>query len=138
MGIFTYALPCTSNCQFVRRCTEAVVPSGPRWHDRLSIFNPTTIVFRYAAIVDRRIRPYKWNRVDFAAINTLFWTERGWNGFEEMVTLIIPYCPLLPDSTVVGLVSMEILKTIVTAAPGVQAAVTFVGGLTGTVDYNPL
>ncbi|KAH7012695.1 uncharacterized protein B0I36DRAFT_340135 [Microdochium trichocladiopsis] len=46
----------------------------PSWHDSMCLYNPTSILWRYAAIADRRIRARDWGVADMAASNALFWT----------------------------------------------------------------
>jgi hypothetical protein len=114
-----------------------LVATKPRWYDCLTLFNPTTIIYRYAAIVDRRIRAYRWEHIDAAATNAIFWTERGWDGTERMVTESIPCCTLLPETTRVKFFSTEFLKTIITTVQGVAAAISLIGGLASTENFNP-
>lgn len=59
--------------------------SRPKWHEWICHYNPTSVLWRYTAITDRRIRARFWNRADLAATNALFWTPRGWDGSEAMV-----------------------------------------------------
>lgn len=46
---------------------------GPKWHDSMCLHNPTSILWRYAAIADRRIRARNWSVEDMAAANAIFW-----------------------------------------------------------------
>src|SRR5436190_15830347 len=48
-----------------------VVLSGqhPRWTDKLPHFNPVSILWRYFAIADRRLRAKCWDRADMAGCN---------------------------------------------------------------------
>lgn len=43
----------------------------PKWYDRLCIYNPTSILWRYAVIADRRIRAKSWHHNDLAAANAI-------------------------------------------------------------------
>ncbi|KAI6091692.1 hypothetical protein F4821DRAFT_255003 [Hypoxylon rubiginosum] len=97
---------------------------SPRWHERIGLYNPTTILWRYAAIADRRIRAKYWDRKVFAATNALFWTSRGWDGSEEMITLSSPYCTHLPEHTRIALFSRESIKTLIVTLQGTQAVVS--------------
>lgn len=72
--------------------------SRPKWHDRLVLYNPTSILWRYAIIADRRIRAWKWDKVDLAASNALFWTADGWDGSEAIVDQAMRKCTFLPES----------------------------------------
>lgn len=100
---------------------------GPRWHDTLCHYNPTSILWRYVAITDRRIRARRWSAADMAAANALFWTARGWDGSEETAVAVAdggpsaPQCRRLPAYPRVELFSLEAVKTVVVAAQGCQA-----------------
>ncbi|KAF7538352.1 hypothetical protein G7054_g3020 [Neopestalotiopsis clavispora] len=110
-----------------------LIPTKPSWHDYITLFNPTAIIYRYGAIVERRLRAYKWEPIDFAAANALFWTERGWDGSEDMVISSLPYCTMLPKSTTLRIVSVQMMKTVITASQGMQAAISLVGPMMDTV-----
>ncbi|ETS85263.1 hypothetical protein PFICI_03288 [Pestalotiopsis fici W106-1] len=107
--------------------------ASPPWHEYMCIYNPTAIIFRYAAIVDRRIRAHEWVPHDAAAANALFWTDQGWDGSEHMRTNSLQFCTLLPEQPRTRILSMEMLKTIITTLQGVQAAVRYIGAAAGTV-----
>ncbi|KAI1406129.1 hypothetical protein F4819DRAFT_286954 [Hypoxylon fuscum] len=96
---------------------------SPRWHERIALYNPTSILWRYSLIADRRIRAKSWDKKDMAATNALFWTSRGWDGSEEMVNLSSPYCTHLPEHTHMTLLSREFLKTVIITLQGTQAVV---------------
>lgn len=106
-----------------------LTPVRPRWHDYVCVFNPTAIIYRYAAIVERRIRAYQWEPIDVAAANAIFWTGRGWEGSEQLVIESMPYCTLLPEGTTIRPFSIEMLKTIITTMQGVQAIASLTGSL---------
>ncbi|ETS79349.1 hypothetical protein PFICI_09202 [Pestalotiopsis fici W106-1] len=112
-----------------------LVPSRPRWHDRMCLYNPISIIYRYAAIVERRIRAYHWESIDIAGANAIFWTQYGWDGSENMVVASLPFCGLLPDGTTVG-ISVELFKTIITTFQGAQTATILFGGLNGAVSFD--
>jgi hypothetical protein len=57
----------------------------PRWIDCAVSWNPTSIIWRYFAIFDRRICAKDWNPEILASSNALFWTTNGWNGSEDMI-----------------------------------------------------
>ncbi|ETS86974.1 hypothetical protein PFICI_00802 [Pestalotiopsis fici W106-1] len=115
-----------------------LVSSKPRWHDRICVLNPTTILCRYAAIVDRRIRARggRWEPGDAAAANAIFWTCQGWVGSDLMAVEALPLCTLLPECGTVRLLSTEMLKTIIVTLQGLQSLVMLLGGATGTIMYN--
>lgn len=101
----------------------------PRWHDRICIHNPTTILWRYFAIADRRIRAKAWGPADMAASNAYFWTARGWDGSEEMVDRSRAHCVKLPGHARTELVSENSAKSVVVAFQGVQALYTMTSGV---------
>ncbi|OTA64098.1 hypothetical protein K449DRAFT_368055 [Hypoxylon sp. EC38] len=92
----------------------------PKWHDRLTHYNPTSILWRHAAIADRRIRACAWDRGTLAATNALFWTTKGWDGSEDMVTHALPFCVRLPRRARLKILSWETIKTIITTIQGMQ------------------
>ncbi|KAI0114668.1 hypothetical protein F4776DRAFT_638330 [Hypoxylon sp. NC0597] len=108
----------------------------PRWHDRLCHFNPTSILFRYAAIADRRIRALRWDASTMAASNALFWTDNGWDGSEEMIFRSLPYCTHLPEHSRVEFISWEMGKTIITTIQGVEPLHCLINILIGSTDVN--
>jgi hypothetical protein len=93
----------------------------PKWHERMCIYSPVSILWRYAAITDRRIRAIDWNPADMAAANAIFWTSSGWDGSEEMAERSVQYCVRLPDRARMTLFSSDSLKTIITTLQGVNA-----------------
>lgn len=101
----------------------------PRWHDRICIHNPTTILWRYFAIADRRIRAKAWGPADMAASNAYFWTTRGWDGSEEMVDRSRAHCVKLPDHARTELVSETSAKSVIVTFQGVQALYTMTSGI---------
>ncbi|KAL6914764.1 hypothetical protein FSST1_012524 [Fusarium sambucinum] len=109
--------------------------SRPRWHEQICLYNPTSILWRYAAIADRRIRAKSWNRTDLAPTNAVFWTNRGWDGSEAMIAKSAAYCYRFPDSTRISIFSREMITTIIVTSQGIQAGVLLVGAL--NKDNNP-
>ena len=93
----------------------------PKWHQRISHYNPTSVLWRYAAIIDRRIRAKSWETVDLAASSALFWTTSGWDGSEAMVDLSLLYCSHLPETTRVSIFSQEMLKTMIVTLQAFQS-----------------
>jgi len=92
------------------------------WHERIGLYNPTTILWRYFSITDRRIRARSWHAADMAASNACFWTPRGWDGSEELVKKTRAFCIKIPDSSHASLLSSSLLKTLIIALQGVSAA----------------
>ncbi|KAM7218506.1 hypothetical protein V8F06_006110 [Rhypophila decipiens] len=92
----------------------------PRWQDRICHYNPISILWRYAAITDRRIRARSWDAADLAASNTLFWTSNGWDGSEQMADSTLPFCSRLPENTRVAFFSGDMVKTLIVTLQGCQ------------------
>jgi hypothetical protein len=112
--------------------------SRPRWYDHLCHYNPTSIIWRYAAITDRRIRALSWNRNDLAASNAIFWTTHGWDGSEEMVLAAAPHCTRSPEQSHVRIVSVSMLNTVITTLQGFAALYTLIGSLAVVSDNSDL
>lgn len=109
----------------VRRC-----PDPLSWLDYLCLYNPTTIVWRYLAIADRRIRYHRtWSTADMAASNALFWTSQGFDGSEEMMWQSRAFCTRAPSRNHTDLVSTDALKTLITTLQGIQALVVLIRGI---------
>lgn len=98
----------------------------PKWHDRITHLNPTSIFWRYYAIVSRRARSSRWTSADMAATNTAFWVENGWDGSEHMMIKSRAYCTRLPEKNHALLLSETGVKTIVVTFQGVQAIWEFI------------
>ncbi|KAI0383589.1 hypothetical protein F5Y04DRAFT_287292 [Hypomontagnella monticulosa] len=106
----------------------------PKWHEVICHYNPTSILWRYAAITDRRFRAKSWDTKDLAASNTLFWTSRGWDGSEAMVHSSIPYCTRLPEHKKVTVLSQEMVKTVIVLLQGIQAIVLLIQAIANRSD----
>ncbi|KAK8059799.1 hypothetical protein PG996_009729 [Apiospora saccharicola] len=107
----------------------------PKWHEQFVHYNPKSILWRYAAIADRRIRARNWGRADIAAANAIFWTSEGWDGSEAMVDRSLPYCTHIPDHARIAVFSGEMVKTLVVTLQGTQAVFALTSSLaSGT--YN--
>lgn len=103
------------------------------WHRRFCQYNPTTIIWRYFAIADRRIRAKDWNAVDMAASNAMFWTARGWDGSEEMIQRTRSHCLKLPKKPRATIFSKSFVKTAVISVQGVQAVIVLLRGFSDPV-----
>ena len=95
--------------------------SRPAWHNAFGHYNPTSIMWRYCAVADRRVRAKRWSPKDLAATNAIFWTSHGWDGSERMVNAAMRYCTLLPDGTMASVFSAETLQTLITTLQGIAA-----------------
>lgn len=96
----------------------------PRLLDRLTQFNPITIIWRYYAIVDRRIRAHDWDRADMAASNVIFWDGRGWDGSERLMLESRRWVTKLPPKTRIDWISSSTLATLAMTIQGVGAVAT--------------
>ncbi|KAI1385461.1 uncharacterized protein F4822DRAFT_345042 [Hypoxylon trugodes] len=117
-------------------CPSYISKDRPRWHDQICHFNPTSILFRYAAISDRRIRALKWDNYTMAATNALFWTGKGWDGSEEMLSRGFAHCAHMPEHSRVKLLSWEMAKTVIITLQGAQPFYCLVCILIGSMDVN--
>jgi hypothetical protein len=93
----------------------------PKWHERMCIYSPLSILWRYAAITDRRIRAIDWSPSDMAAANAIFWTSSGWDGSEETAAQSAQFCVRLPDKARMTLISSDSIKTLIITLQGVHA-----------------
>jgi hypothetical protein len=112
--------------------------SRPTFIDKLCHYNPTSIMWRYAAIFDRRLRATKWSPNDLAATNAIFWTTNGWNGDESMVISSMSYLVQIPQKAHVNVFSITMLKTVIVSLQGVSALYSLIGALTGSVSKGGL
>ncbi|KAL2689083.1 hypothetical protein Neosp_003135 [[Neocosmospora] mangrovei] len=109
----------------------------PTWYHRICHYNPTSILWRYAIIADRRIRAENWSKADLAATNALFWTNGRWNGSEDITKGIHQHYVHLPEGTQASLFSREMVKTLIVTFQGLQAITLLSGGLTeGAIGFT--
>jgi len=106
----------------------------PRVSDRLVQFNPITIVWRWYAIVNRRIRAKSWDRADMAATNAIFWDGHRWDGSEEMMLKSRAWVTKLPEHTRVNWISSSTLATAAMTLQGVDALLHLIHST--KVDWN--
>ncbi|ORY64972.1 uncharacterized protein BCR38DRAFT_342363 [Pseudomassariella vexata] len=106
--------------------------SRPGLLDRICLYNPTSIIWRYIAIADRRIRCRSWGPAERAASNAVFWTSQGWDGSEEMVTASLPFCTRLPENF--SIFSTEAIKTLIITLQGTQAVYALFGAVAGRLN----
>jgi hypothetical protein len=102
----------------ILRCKEQRRPS---WSDRLNHFNPVSILWRYYAIADRRLRATHWDALDMAACNAAFWDGQRWDGSETMMVKSREWNTRKPQQAYIGVVSGSCLATIVVTLQGIQA-----------------
>ncbi|ROW06650.1 hypothetical protein VPNG_06769 [Cytospora leucostoma] len=110
----------------------------PSWHDQIVLCNPTSILWRYAAITNRRIRAVTWSNIDIAATNALFWTPEGWDGSESMIQRCLPFTSHLPRKTRLDMLSLEMVKNVVVFMQGVQAVAALANDFGESATYTAL
>jgi hypothetical protein len=101
----------------------------PDWHHQLGLYNPTTILWRYFAIADRRMRAKNWNAADMSASNAYFWTPRGWDGSEAISRKSREYCVTLPETSHASILSAQSIKTLIITLQGANAIYVLIIGL---------
>jgi hypothetical protein len=109
------------------------------WHERIGHYNPTSIIWRYFAITDRRARAKKWDYDEMAASNALFWINGEWDGSESMIGKTRNCC--IRDAEKkhlrrIQLISGSTATTIVVTLQGIQAIYELVGGVTHRIDLG--
>jgi hypothetical protein len=100
----------------------------PSWRDRICHYNPTSILWRYLAIADRRCRARSWTPADMAASNAIFWTQHGWDGSEEMIQRSQDFCIRPPSNNHIESVSLTTIVTLVVTLQGGQALYSLISG----------
>jgi hypothetical protein len=108
----------------------------PGWRDKFVLYNPTTILWRYFAIADRRIRAKHWSAADMAASNAYFWTRRGWDGSEAISRKSQAFCVSLPDGKHVALISESTLKTVIVTLQGADSLYFLLKGYLSASNDN--
>jgi hypothetical protein len=106
----------------------------PPWTERITLFNPITLVWRYYSIAYFRLRTPSWDAADLAAANAAFWDTktRRWDGTDRTLSLSRRYLTSPPESSHVKFLSGSTLATIVLALQGVQAVFFLVGNVVST------
>ena len=100
--------------------------NNPKWVDKIAHFNPISIVWRYYAIADRRLRARRWDEADMAACNAVFWDGTRWDGSELVMVQSREWIIKLPPSSHVAFVSGSSLATIAITLQGMQAMLAIV------------
>lgn len=108
----------------------------PRWHDSISHYNPTSILWRYLAIVDRRCRAKSWSLLDMAASNAIFWTGDGWDGSEAMIQKSQDFLIRSPSHHHIEPASMSTITTIIVTLQGAQALYSLIVGRNGSYAFT--
>lgn len=109
----------------------------PPWSERLSHFNPSSILWRYHAIADRRLRSKSWSREDLAATNALFWDGEHWDGSEVIMIRSRNFPSKLLNSTHVDFLSGSTLATITMTIQGAYSVFIVVtnGSMSDLADF---
>jgi hypothetical protein len=107
-----------------------------RWHNVLTHYNPASILWRYFAIFDRRLRHKKWSPENMAAANAILWTERGWDGSESMITDPGLELVRVPNHIRIRFFSATCAKTVTIIFQGVEALFLLLGGLGMRSSYG--
>jgi hypothetical protein len=92
----------------------------PQWHDRIVLYNPVSIAWRYMVVADRRVRAERWDEADLATTNSLFWTPYGWNGSEALAENSRHFLIRRPPSAKAALFSSSVISTIICTLQGIQ------------------
>ena len=108
----------------------------PRWHDRMCHYNPTSVLWRYYAIADRRLRSTKWTEKDMAAANAVFWTKAGWDGSEVAALESERYLQRIPRCNKINLMSWQTVQTVIVTLQGSQAVYILFGIRTHKINYH--
>ena len=99
----------------------------PGWWDRLPLFNPISILWRYFAVADRRIRAKCWDKRDMAASNAAFWDARNmrWDGGDELLVPSRRWITREPAGSHVSLMSASVLATLGLTMQSIQVIVSW-------------
>ena len=110
----------------------------PTWSALLSHFNPISIVWRWYAIADRRLRAYSWDAIDMVACNAVFWnTENArWDGSEEIMVRSRAWITRTPRLSHVSLVSTSGLTTVILTLQGTRACFLIFASLNPKTTYG--
>ncbi|KUJ12844.1 uncharacterized protein LY89DRAFT_755949 [Mollisia scopiformis] len=106
------------------------------WHDKFGFYNPTSIMWRYFAILDRRVRAKSWSAMEMAASNAVFWTDGGWNGSEYMIWSSRLHCRIPPSQTHIDIISGSAAATLVVALQGISAIYALLMGVIFPKSYS--
>ncbi|KAH8659215.1 hypothetical protein BGZ60DRAFT_414823 [Tricladium varicosporioides] len=100
----------------------------PRWYDEICFYNPTSIIWRYMVILERRVRAKNWKSIDMAASTVRFWTADGWDGSEDIMEKSRPFCTRIPHHARINFVSKTAFETLVIFLQCIQAMVDLAQG----------
>lgn len=104
------------------------------WHERICHFNPTSIFWRYFAIVDRRAHARKWDRPDdLGAVNATFWDGNRWDGSVEKMVRMRGKATKEPSYHHIYVFSASAVGTLIITLQGIQAIYELIANATGSV-----
>jgi len=114
--------------------TRSASHRRPKWHDHIPHYNPLSILYRYAAITNRRLLTpsHTWTPLEMSTANAIFWTPSGWDGTLPS-SYTSQFATHLPKRGYTSLLSWEFLKTAIVTLQGVQVMYVFAGGFVGEV-----
>jgi hypothetical protein len=103
-----------------------VIPShskSPSWWAYLPHFNPISVIWRWYAIADRRLRACAWDSADMAACNAVFWDSKKarWDGSEDIMLRSRAWIIKVPEQKHASLLSISSFTTLVLAFQGAEA-----------------
>jgi hypothetical protein len=103
-----------------------VIPSrskSPSWWAYLPHFNPISVIWRWYAIADRRLRACAWDSADMAACNAVFWDskEARWDGSEDIMLRSRAWIIKVSEQKHAPLLSTSSFTTLVVAVQGAEA-----------------
>jgi hypothetical protein len=118
-----------------------IIPSDskpPSWSACLPHYNPTSVVWRWYAISDRRVRACSWDAADMAACNAVFWDSKKarWDGSEDIMLRSRAWIVKLPRQTYVPLLSASSFTTAVLTLQGVLAGFLIFASLNPQTTYH--
>ena len=107
--------------------TPVVIPShskSPSWWAYLPHFNPISVIWRWYAIADRRLRACAWDSADMAACNAVFWDSKKarWDGSEDIMLRSRAWIIKVPEQKHASLLSTSSFTTLVLAFQGAEAS----------------
>jgi hypothetical protein len=91
------------------------------WHKRICQYNPTSIIWRYFAVTDRRFHAKNWTRYFFAATAAVFWDGTRLDGSERTLIRMRAFATSLPASSHISFLSKPAFHTLIVIIQGVQA-----------------
>ncbi|KAH8587510.1 hypothetical protein B0O99DRAFT_526663 [Bisporella sp. PMI_857] len=91
-------------------------------HKMIPLFNPITILWRYAIIANRRIQfKNKWTPKVMAATNAAFFYEKSLSSSEAKIDQVLVLIQRWPSSTRTAILSISMLGSLIVVFQGVQA-----------------